>query len=495
MRRFIILRVVFVLVFVSGLVAAVLLCSEVIRRKRAEVRSTTAAEGRRIALHVQKGVLAATEPLKRLGQWWLTQGKPAAREDWATDGQLFLSQSPGLSEALWVGMDGRQWWSAVPGATPNTTVTRPDNKILREIATLRNGQPTAISEVFISPGAGPAIYVCFPVSQGHRVRGYVVGLYAVRALVSAIANGATLREQRITIAAGGRQIYTSGPAAQRGEEHASAALPLANQVWTLELIVPLYYFQEFRGLTVSIIGVVGALTFSFIMLLVLSKFENSAEQLRRLSRKLSAAHEDERLSISRELHDEVGQVLTALRTELGNVEEYRYAPGSDFADHLGQAKNLAEDTLRTVRNMSAGLRPSVLDQLGLAPALQWQAREFTKRSGVPVAVHVDGELRNLPDSYRTCIYRVAQEALTNCARHANAKLIRVNLHGGPEMLSLTVEDDGVGFDVEKVRNRGIGLLGIEERVRELGGSMVLRSQLSRGSLLRCEIPAPREVIA
>jgi hypothetical protein len=101
MRRFIILRVVFVLVFVSGLVAAVLLYSEVIRRKRAEVRSTTAAEGQRIALHVQKGVLAATEPLKRLGQWWLTQGKPAVREDWATDGQLFLSQSPGLSEALW----------------------------------------------------------------------------------------------------------------------------------------------------------------------------------------------------------------------------------------------------------------------------------------------------------------------------------------------------------------------------------------------------------
>src|SRR5450759_552625 len=114
MRRFIRLRGVFVLVCVSGLVAAVLLCSEVIRRKRAEVRSTTAAEGRRIALHVQKGVLAATEPLKRLGQWWLTQGKPAAREDWATDGQLFLSQSPGLSEALWVGVDGRQWWSAVP---------------------------------------------------------------------------------------------------------------------------------------------------------------------------------------------------------------------------------------------------------------------------------------------------------------------------------------------------------------------------------------------
>jgi signal transduction histidine kinase len=186
-------------------------------------------------------------------------------------------------------------------------------------------------------------------------------------------------------------------------------------------------------------------------------------------------------------------MLTALRMELGNVEEFRNQAGSDFTNHLGQAKKLAEDTLRTVRNMSAGLRPSVLDELGLAPALQWQAREFTKRSGVPVEMRLDGDLANLPDAHRTCIYRVVQEALTNCARHAQAKSIRVGLHGGPQMLSLTVEDDGVGFEIQKVRGRGIGLLGIEERVRELGGTVQLRSQPSTGTLLRCEIPTPKEV--
>jgi signal transduction histidine kinase len=227
----------------------------------------------------------------------------------------------------------------------------------------------------------------------------------------------------------------------------------------------------------------------------LLEIENSAKALRRLSQQLSRAQEDERRSISRELHDQVGQMLTALRMELANVEEFRSNPGSEFTDHLDQAKRLTEETLRSVRSMSAGLRPSVLDELGLAPALQWQAREFTKRSGVPVAVHLDGDFSHLPDTHRTCIYRIVQEALTNSARHAGAKSIRVSVHGGPETLSLTIEDDGVGFDVEKVRGRGIGLLGIEERVRELGGTLRLQSQPTTGTLLNCEIPAPKEVTA
>lgn len=227
----------------------------------------------------------------------------------------------------------------------------------------------------------------------------------------------------------------------------------------------------------------------------LLQIENSAKELRRLSQKLSGAQEEERRSISRELHDQVGQMLTALGMELGNIEEFRYSQGDDFIDHLGQARKLTEETLRSVRNMSAGLRPSVLDELGLAPALQWQGREFTKRSGIPVEMNLDGDLASLPDAYRTCIYRVVQEALTNSARHAGAKSIRVTLHGGADALSLTVEDDGVGFDVRTVRDRGIGLLGIEERVRELGGSVVVRSQPSAGTLVHCELPAPKEVSA
>ena len=130
----------------------------------------------------------------------------------------------------------------------------------------------------------------------------------------------------------------------------------------------------------------------------------------------------------------------------------------------------------------------MLDDLGLGPALEWQAREFSRRTGVPVTVQADGTVDLLPESYRTCIYRVVQEALTNCARHASAKSIRVNLHGRPNWLALTVEDDGGGFLPEESRGRGIGLIGIRERVGELGGSVEIFSQPGKGTLIRAELP-------
>jgi len=227
----------------------------------------------------------------------------------------------------------------------------------------------------------------------------------------------------------------------------------------------------------------------------MAAMEQHAAELRGLSQKLARAQEDERRSLSRELHDQVGQMLTALSMELGNLEDLGRASGQEFARHVAEAKKLNQETLRTVRSISTGLRPSVLDELGLAPALRWQAREFTRRSGVPVDLQLDGELENLSDEHRTCIYRVVQEALTNAARHAQARSIRISLHGGADLLSLAVEDDGSGFDVQQARGRGLGLISIEERVRELNGTVQFLSDLSRGTLLRCEMPLHKEVKA
>lgn len=221
--------------------------------------------------------------------------------------------------------------------------------------------------------------------------------------------------------------------------------------------------------------------------------ERNASDLRRLSSKLSQAQEDERRSISRELHDQVGQTLTALRLELGNLDAFRH-DSSRFEEHLTEARKLAEETLRTVRDISVGLRPSVLDELGLAPALRWQSREFTRRTGVPVDTRVEGNLDHLDDAGRTCVYRVVQEALTNCARHAQANHIWVWVKGTEGHIALTVEDDGVGFDTKAPRTSGLGLLGAEERVRELRGTMEVVSRPACGTVVRCEIPVSSEVI-
>lgn len=221
--------------------------------------------------------------------------------------------------------------------------------------------------------------------------------------------------------------------------------------------------------------------------------ERAERELRRLSQQLVRAQETERKSISRELHDEVGQMLTGLRMELANLEDDRLLPGEQFQARLNDVKHLAEQTLASVRNIAMGLRPSMLDDLGLGPAVEWQGREFSRRSGIPVTVQIDGTLDELPDSHRTCVFRVVQEALTNSVRHSQARGIRVAIHGRPDAVFLNVQDDGVGIAASESAGPGLGLIGIQERVRELGGTVTIHSQPNRGTSLRVEIPLGKEV--
>jgi signal transduction histidine kinase len=228
--------------------------------------------------------------------------------------------------------------------------------------------------------------------------------------------------------------------------------------------------------------------------------EQAEKELRRLSQNLVHAQEEESRRLSRELHDEVGQMLTALRVELGNLERLQNGPGHEFHAHLDDAKNLASRTLSSVRDLASGLRPSVLDDFGLGPALQWQAREFSRRTSVPVEVVLEEAPAELPDRHRTCVYRVVQEALTNCARHAQAHQIRVALHIGTDQLSLSIQDDGRGMPAhlpasDRSSASGLGLIGMEERVRELGGSLDVQSQPGKGTLIKVSIPVPGEVVA
>jgi signal transduction histidine kinase len=225
--------------------------------------------------------------------------------------------------------------------------------------------------------------------------------------------------------------------------------------------------------------------------------ERAEREMRRLSHELVRAQEDERRNLSRELHDEIGQTLTALGVELANLERLRASGEGQFEEHLQDAKQLAAQTLRSVRDIAMGLRPALLDDLGLGPALEWQGREFSRRTGIPVEVLREGLREDLPEGHRTCLYRVVQEALTNCARHAEAKHIRVALHTEVGRLSLTVQDDGQGLPPQFQRERAdgaphMGLVGIEERIRELGGALVIDSQAGKGTLLKVWIPLPQE---
>ncbi len=224
------------------------------------------------------------------------------------------------------------------------------------------------------------------------------------------------------------------------------------------------------------------------------RYEETADarsQLKDLSARLVQAQETERRALSRELHDEVGQSLSAVLVELRNLSAgLGIRSAEQSRSHVETVKGLVESTVRVIRNMALLLRPSMLDDLGLIPALKWQARECAKRTSMNVSVATEVESDDLPDEYKTCVYRVVQEALHNCERHSHATAIRIRVEQKFDRLTLVIQDDGQGFDVRQMK--GVGLLGIQERVARLGGTATVHSKPGDGTILSIELPFSEE---
>jgi signal transduction histidine kinase len=223
-----------------------------------------------------------------------------------------------------------------------------------------------------------------------------------------------------------------------------------------------------------------------LRLRILERGSDEAEQqMRELSQQLVDTQEEERKNLSRELHDHVAQVLTGLRMELGRIE--RLSPGVGHV--VAECKRLVDDMFQTVRNLALGLRPSMLDDFGLPAALEWHVRDFMARFAVTVDLKIVGDVNELPDKHRTCVYRVVQEALTNCARHAEAKHVEISVAALDAELRLAVSDDGIGVTAAP-RAKGLGLRGIGERVKELNGTMMISRRTGGGTAVVVSLPLP-----
>jgi signal transduction histidine kinase len=214
------------------------------------------------------------------------------------------------------------------------------------------------------------------------------------------------------------------------------------------------------------------------------------KNLEQLSGRLLEIQEEERRSLSRELHDEIGQTLTALRIEVSRARGLAADPEVEV--RLDRARTLAEQTVQSIRNISLLLRPSLLDDLGLVPALQWQLENFSKRSGIECEFQEQNVPEELPDNMKTCVYRVAQEALHNCEKHSGASRIRLTVRRSGDVLKLEVHDNGRGFDIDaNGRPRsgsGLGVLGMEERAIRAGGTIRITSSKGNGTLVVLAMP-------
>lgn len=218
-----------------------------------------------------------------------------------------------------------------------------------------------------------------------------------------------------------------------------------------------------------------------------AELEHSRHELRQLSASMARAREGARLHIARELHDELGQRLSALKLDLASLDPADDAAG--FAERVAAMLGMLDETMTAVRRIAADLRPLMLDDLGLIAALEWLARDSARRMGIEVTVHLGQQDPALGNEATTAVYRIVQEALTNVARHARATDVRIELREAAGEVVLTVQDNGVGFAPEAARKPGsFGLLGIRERAQLLGGSMHTENPLGGGARITVRLP-------
>jgi len=210
------------------------------------------------------------------------------------------------------------------------------------------------------------------------------------------------------------------------------------------------------------------------------------DQLRALSQRIEAVREEERTHIAREIHDELGQALTALKLDIAWIA--RRVQAGEVSAKLDEMSVATDAIISAVRRIAAELRPGILDHLGLAAALEWQAEEFSTRTNIPCQVRAQiGDLI-LERELATTVFRIFQEALTNIARHASATRVDVDLRLERGHLKLEVVDDGVGVPEIAPRNSTLGLLGMRERARRLGGDCTIRRREPRGTIVALSVP-------
>jgi signal transduction histidine kinase len=246
-------------------------------------------------------------------------------------------------------------------------------------------------------------------------------------------------------------------------------------------VAPLYEFSANQEEVMRVIVFVAEGTFLSWLIsarrAAIEEIRNSREQLLALSLHQQTVREAEQKRISLEIHDELGQALTGMKMEVHWLkrrinEQNENKPQPQLTEKLTDLSNLIDTTIVSVRRISTELRPAILDDFGLVAAIEWQAREFERKNDVPCLLKSDVEKLDLNTESTTAVFRVFQEALTNVTRHAHASCVKVNLKSLGEQILMSIEDNGIGIDLSKIKTgKSLGVLGMRERTRLIGGTL------------------------
>jgi signal transduction histidine kinase len=216
--------------------------------------------------------------------------------------------------------------------------------------------------------------------------------------------------------------------------------------------------------------------------------EQSGEQLRQLTSHVAQAREDERARIAREVHDQLGGALTVAKMSLAQITK-RLSMDDDIAKRIEDFRNQIDELVQTSRRISYDLRPSMLDDFGLFAAIEWQAHDWERRTGITCKLDLGDVEVSLDSASRTAVFRAFQESLTNIARHAQATQVHVSAQVRDNHMLLSVRDNGCGISMDKASNgKSMGLLGMRERIREVAGDVDISGKVGEGTIVVFRVP-------
>lgn len=220
-----------------------------------------------------------------------------------------------------------------------------------------------------------------------------------------------------------------------------------------------------------------------------NKLRKTSERLRNLASHLQTIREEERSTIAREIHDELGQVLTALKIQVTLLSNKLRDDQQEIKNKIISVSDMIDDTVENVQRITSKLRPDILDELGLIPAIEWQAKEFEMITGITCSLTLSEAELVLEEDKSTAIFRIYQEALTNVMRHANARIVSISLQVNEDVMILKIKDNGTGIKPEQIKDfKSFGIIGMKERALIFGGEVTIEGITGKGTEVRVEMP-------
>lgn len=259
------------------------------------------------------------------------------------------------------------------------------------------------------------------------------------------------------------------------------------ELWVLSQALPEIYEDG------EIAGYVGTITDITDRMNSEIQIDQSRKQLRALTVRLQTVREEERTNISREIHDDLGQALTGMRMDLVWLIRQLNSNDEKIKNRLTSLMALTDSTIHKVRKIATDLRPGILDDLGLAAAIEWQSKDLSERTGIEFIFQSSVDDLNIDEHVSTAFFRIFQESITNVVRHSQAKKVEINLRREGNAILLTVQDDGKGISQHEINNpRSVGFLGMRERAAVFGGEVTVLGTPHQGTIVRVKIPLPTE---